>query len=356
MPKTNNNISKTKRNISNKQVLIGLCVLIAVVVGLFIGVYNFLKHNNVPIAEEYYMYIPTGSDYVAVKDSLNAHGCIVDSLFFNWLANRKNYPQHVKAGRYKIVPGMNINTLLNKLMSGNQDPLKVVIGKFRSAEKLAQKLAIKLEFDSVDFMKAFENKALLDSFGLTDENKMALFIPNTYEVYWNISPEYFLRRMYAERKKFWSEKRRIKAQDLEMTENEVMILASIVDEETNKDDEKPLVASVYLNRLRKGYLLQADPTVRFAIQNFGIRRVLKKYLKYDSPYNTYMYKGLPPGPICIPSIASIDAVLENKQTDYMFFCAKEDFSGYHNFAVTHAEHVRNARKFQKALNERKIFE
>lgn len=349
-------MSKSKSKISRNQVLIGITALSVIVLGVFIGVYNFFKHNNVPISEEYYLYIHHNATYRDVLDSLQAHGCIVDSTFFNWLANRKEYPQNIKAGRYKVVPSMSINTLLNHLRSGNQDPMKVVIGKFRSKEKMAQLLSRKLDFDSADFMKALTDSSLLDTMGLTQETALALFIPNTYEVYWNITPEEFLWRMYKEKESFWNKKnRRDKAEKMNMTELEVVILASIVDEETNKNDEKPLVASVYLNRLRRGYLLQADPTVRFAINDFSIRRVLRKHLRYDNPYNTYIYKGLPPGPICIPSIASIDAVLEDKQTKYMFFCAKEDFSGYHNFAISHAEHVQNARKFQKALNERKIF-
>lgn len=349
-------MSKSKSKISRNQVLIGITALSVIVLGVFIGVYNFFKHNNVPISEEYYLYIHHNATYRDVLDSLQAHGCIVDSTFFNWLANRKEYPQNIKAGRYKVVPNMSINTLLNHLRSGNQDPMKVVIGKFRSKEKMAQLLSRKLDFDSADFMKALTDSSLLDTMGLTQETALALFIPNTYEVYWNITPEEFLWRMYKEKESFWNKKnRRDKAEKMNMTELEVVILASIVDEETNKNDEKPLVASVYLNRLRRGYLLQADPTVRFAINDFSIRRVLRKHLRYDNPYNTYIYNGLPPGPICIPSIASIDAVLEDKQTKYMFFCAKEDFSGYHNFAISHAEHVQNARKFQKALNERKIF-
>lgn len=345
-----------KFKFSRKQIIIGVAIaFVLLFIVSVVGMYNYFKHNNVPIQEEYYLYVSSGAEYQDVFDSLNVHGCIVDSAFFNWSANKKNYPQNIKSGRYKVEPNMSINALLNKLISGNQDPLKVVIGKFRSKEVLAQRLARKLEFDSADFMSAIENELLLDSFGFTLETSMAMFIPNTYEVYWNVTPEDFLKRMNRERQKFWNTKRQRKAADLGMTYTEVVVLASIVDEETNKDDEKLLVASVYLNRLRKGHLLQADPTVRFAINDFTIRRVLRKHLKFDSPYNTYIYKGLPPGPICIPSISSIDAVLENKQTDYMYFCAKEDFSGYHNFAVTHKEHIQNARKFQKALNERKIF-
>ena len=211
-------MSKSKNKISYKQVLIGLAILIGVVLGLTIGIYNFFKHNNIPITEDYYLYIHKGTTYTDVLDSLQVHGCIVDSAFFNWLANRKSYPQNVKPGRYKIVPNMSINTLLNNLRAGNQEPMKVVIGKFRSKEKMAQLISHKLEFDSVDFMKALNNDTLLDSFGLIKENALTLFIPNTYEVYWNITPEDFLWRMYKEKERFWDKKDRCeKAEKMNMT-------------------------------------------------------------------------------------------------------------------------------------------
>ena len=348
-------MAKNQKKISKNKLIIVLSILFVLGMGVVVGVYKFLKSNNLPVEKEYYLYIQPGATYNDVLDSLMVNKCIEDPSFFNWLANRKGYPSRVKSGRYKIVPHMNINTLLNKLKSGNQDPLSVVVGNFRTKEALAKRLSKKLMFDSADFMNAFENKEMLDSMGFTNETAMAIFIPNTYEFYWDITPENFLRRMYKEYDAFWNGIRDQKAKSMKMTRLEIITLASIVEEETNKNDEKPLIASVYLNRLRQGRLLQADPTVRYAIYDFSIRRILRKHLSYDSPYNTYMYKGLPPGPICIPSIASIDAVLENRKTYYLFFCAKEDFSGYHNFAVTHAEHVRNARNFQKALNERKIY-
>ncbi len=345
----------SKKTVSKKQVIIGLLGLILLLFFIAIGAYNYLKRNNLPIQKEIDLYIPTGATYNDVVDSLQARRCIVDLTFFNWLAYRKNYPENVKPGRYILIPNMSINTLLNKLKAGNQDPERIVIGKFRTRESLAGKLSKRLEFDSTHFIEAMRNKDLLDSFGVTPENSMALFIPNTYEIYWNSTPQDFLHRMHKEADAFWTEERLQKAATLQLSRIEVMILASIIDEETNKDEEKPLIASVYLNRLRRGMLLQADPTVKFSLQDFEIRRILKKHLAHDGVYNTYKYKGLPPGPICIPAMSSIDAVLQNEKTDYLFFCAKEDFSGYHNFASNINEHIRNARKFQRALNDRKIF-
>jgi UPF0755 protein len=184
---------------------------------------------------------------------------------------------------------------------------------------------------------------------------MTLFIPNTYEFYWNTSADKFIERMYVEYKHFWSKSRLNKAQKIKLTPEQVIILASIVEEETIKDDEKPTVAGVYLNRLHKNIRLQADPTVRFAVGDFEIKRILNKHLKIDSPYNTYKYAGLPPGPICIPTISSIDAVLNYKKHDYLYFCAKDDFSGYHAFAKTLKQHNINATKYRKALNKNRIY-
>ena len=250
---------------------------------------------------------------------------------------------------------MSINTLLNKLRSGNQDAQSVTIGKFRTKESLAGRLAKKFEFDSAQMLASMNDNELMQSFGLNSEQALALFVPNTYEFYWNTSPEDLLQRMSKESDRFWNDGRNKKLEATGLSRVQAIILASIVDEETNMNDEKANIASVYLNRLRKGMLLQADPTVKFALQDFSLRRILNKHLQYDSPYNTYIYKGLPPAPICIPSAASIDAVLENKNTNYYYFCAKEDFSGYHNFASSIEEHNINATKFRNALNQRKIY-
>jgi UPF0755 protein len=241
------------------------------------------------------------------------------------------------------------------LRSGRQEAVNLVFNNIRTNEQLAGKLGKQIEADSSSLIMFFNNPQLLADFNTSPEELRLLFIPNTYKIWWNTSPEKLMQRMKDEYEKFWNEEREAKANEAGLSRKEVSIIASIVEEETNKKDERPTVASVYVNRVRKGMLLQADPTVKYAVGDFTIKRVLNKHLTIDSPYNTYKYTGIPPGPICIPSISSIDAVLENKQTDYLYFCAKEDFSGYHNFAKNLEDHLANARIYQKALNKRKIF-
>lgn len=314
-----------------------------------------LNANKLAITEDTVIYIPTGSDYRSAVDTLLVHNCLKNTDFFSKLARYKKYPSHVRPGRYLLKPDMNVNTLLNKLKSGNQDAVRVTIGKFRTKATLAGRVSRKFEFDSLQLLNALNNDSLMGTFGYSAENAIAIFTQNTYEIYWNTSPEDFLARMKTETDRFWKGGRYNSAKKMEMTVNEIVTLASIVEEETNRNDEKADIASVYLNRLRKGMLLQADPTVKFALQDFEIRRVLNRHLQYDSPYNTYKCKGLPPAPICVPSQKSIDAVLENKKTDYLYFCAKEDFSGYHNFARSVEEHNINAAKFRNELNKRKIY-
>jgi len=250
---------------------------------------------------------------------------------------------------------MNNNELINMLRSGNQAPVNIVLHNIRTKPELASVVQEKLEADSLAVIRLLNNSSYLEDYGLDTETVRAIFIPNTYEFYWNTSAKQFFERMYQEYQKFWTEKKIEKAKKIDLSRLEVITLASIVEEETIKNDERPTIAGVYMNRLRKGMPLQADPTVRYALQDFTIKRILKKHLVIDSPYNTYKNKGLPPGPINMPSIPSINAVLHYEKHDYLFFCAKDDFSGYHAFAKTHAEHVRNARKYQKALNKRKIW-
>jgi UPF0755 protein len=203
-------------------------------------------------------------------------------------------------------------------------------------------------------LKLINDSEYLKQFGFTPDNVISMFIPNTYEVYWDITAEKFMERMYKEYKAFWTEKRKARIAEMRLTELQAITLASIVEKESNKNDEKPDIAGVYLNRLRDGWLLQADPTLVYALGDFSIKRVLNVYKTIDSPYNTYKYFGLPPGPICLPSISSIDAVLNYRQHKYMYFCAREDFSGYHNFAVTMNEHLLNAAKYQNALDQKGI--
>jgi UPF0755 protein len=249
---------------------------------------------------------------------------------------------------------MNNNEIINLLRSGRQSPVRLTFNNIKYKEHLAGRIGMQLEADSAELLKLLNSREALSKYDVTPDQALAFILPNTYEFLWNTSASEFLDRMYKEFNRFWTEERRKKAADLSLRPVEVGILASIVESETNKWDEMSRVAGVYINRLRKGMLLQADPTARYAANDPSIRRVLNRHLAIDSPFNTYIYAGLPPGPICMPSIRTIDKVLDYEQHDYIFFCAKEDFSGYHVFAKTNAQHEQNARRYRQALNARNI--
>jgi UPF0755 protein len=234
-------------------------------------------------------------------------------------------------------------------------PVEVVVQNARLKRKLASDISKQLEPDSISIMRFLNDDIFLSKLGFNAQNILVMFIPNTYECYWNISVEDWFEKMNNEYKKFWNESRTKKCESIGISPVEASILASIIEEETVKNDEKPIIAGLYLNRIKKGMLLQADPTVRFALGNFMIKRVLDKYKEINSPYNTYQHAGLPPGPICIPSIVTIDAVLNRQKNEYLYMCAKEDFSGYHNFARTLEQHNLNAQRYQRALNKAKMY-
>jgi UPF0755 protein len=244
--------------------------------------------------------------------------------------------------------------LHRRLSMGYQTPIKLTVGSVRTLDRIARNTARQLMVDSCEIANILNDTAYISKLGFTPETLPALFIPNTYEVYWNMSAEDFMQRMLKEHKAFWNEKRLKQAEAIGLTPIEVATLASIVEEETANQAEKPMVAGLYINRLKKGMLLQADPTVKFSLQEFGLKRILFKHLEVDSPYNTYKYAGLPPGPIRIPSYQGLESVLNYTKHNYIYMCAKEDFSGTHNFAVTSAQHAANARKYQQALNRRGI--
>jgi UPF0755 protein len=286
---------------------------------------------------------------------LKDNGCLAKVEEFRQVARQKHYDTNIKAGAYRIDSGWDNNKLVNLLRSGTQTPVMVTFNNVRTREELAGKLAKQLQSDSLSFLTAFKNDSNAIRNGFKPETLPALFIPNTYSFYWTTTPAVFLTRMKREYDAFWNEARKLKAKALGLTTDQVATLASIVQEESNKNDEKPVIAGVYLNRLHKNWPLQADPTVRFALGDFTIRRILTAQLAVDSPYNTYKNAGLPPGPINFPEISSIEAVLNARIHDFFYFCAKEDFSGYHNFAKTLSEHNQNARKYQEALNKMKIF-
>lgn len=301
-----------------------------------------------------YLYIPTGATYKQVRDSLNRTNVVIDRLSFAFIAKLMDYPELVKPGRYELRHGATNRELVTMLRAGKQAPVKVTFNNIRLKSNLSEKLASYIEADQQEIDSLLKSPEYVASLGFDTTTIMTMFIPNTYEVYWNTPAPKLLERMQKEYEKFWNAERLAKAEKLGLTKMQVSTLASIVEAESQRNDERPRIAGVYLNRLRKGMLLQADPTVVFANQDFSIRRVLNIHLQKDSPYNTYKYKGLPPGPINLPSISAIDAVLNPEDHHYIYFCAREDFSGYHNFAVTEAEHLRNARLYQRALTQAKI--
>ncbi len=274
---------------------------------------------------------------------------------FRWLARYKDYAKYVKTGRYAIHPEDNAYQAFSRFLRGYQEPMNLTIGSVRTLDQLARLVGEQLMMDSAEVMKGLNDTVYWQTQNYTPETLPSLFIPDTYQVYWNIGPEEFFKRMQKEHKRFWNAERRAKADSLGMTPVEVSTLASIVEEETNNQAEKPLVAGLYINRLRRGIPLQADPTIKFALKDFTLRRITNAHLTVDSPYNTYQHAGLPPGPIRIPTPAGLDAVLNYARHNYLYMCAKEDFSGTHNFAATYGEHMRNARRYWNALNRRKIF-
>jgi len=316
--------------------------------------YNTIFKSNVKIenTDFVYIYIPTGADYEQVCDSLYAKNIIIDKSSFEWVARQKNYPKKVKSGKYKIVNNLTNNNLVDLLRSGNQEPVKVIFNNIRIKEDLAGKISAQLETDSLSVLNLLYNEQFLDSLGFTTENVLAMFIPNTYEFYWNTSAKQLIKKMYAEYSKFWNEDRIAKARKISLSKLQVSVLASIVQaEQAEHTDEQPIIAGLYINRLNKGMALESDPTLVYACGDFTIKRVLNKHKEIDSPFNTYKHTGLPPAPINLPEISALDAVLNYQTTDYIFMCAKEDFSGYHNFSTTNAQHEIYARKYQNALDK-----
>jgi UPF0755 protein len=307
------------------------------------------------VTRSYLLFIHEKDNIDKIASLLDENGCLKKVDAFRKLAHFKDYDKNIKAGAYQLQTGWSLNKLINLLRSGAQTPVMVTFNNIRTREDLAGKLARQLQSDSLSFLSAFKNDSNATRNGFKPETFPSLFIPNTYSLYWTTTPTGFLSRMKREYDLYWNETRKLKAKTLGLTADQVATLASIVQEESNKDDEKPVIAGVYLNRLHKKWPLQADPTIRFALGDFTIKRILTAQLSVESPYNTYKNTGLPPGPINFPEVSSLEAVLNAGVHEYYYFCAKEDFSGYHNFAKTLSEHNRNAQKYQAALNRLKIF-
>ena len=336
------------------KLLVAFIVLIVLITGFTLfrtyrKIYypNVVTHGN----PSEFIYIPTGSTFEDVMDTLYKNNYIIDKGSFEWMCEKKTYKKNIFPGRYRIRNNMSNNDLINILRSGKQEPVKIVIIKTRKIETLAGRIGRKIEADSLSVITLLNNYELISTYGFNTETVPAMFIPNTYKFFWNTSAQEFLDRMHNEYVKFWNDSRKAKAAALNLTPVEVTILASIVTEESAKPLEYGTIAGVYINRIRKGMKLQADPTVKFAMGDFALKRILLKHLQYDSPYNTYVYAGLPPGPICIPDPVVIDAVLNYTPHTYIYFCAKADMSGYHTFARTLVQHNKNARAYQAAYDK-----
>jgi len=329
---------------------IALIVLIYLVKALF-GPNVWVKDGGVA-----YINVHTGSNFEDLKAELYKRGLIKDHLSFEWLARQQGLAGNVKAGRYKLRNGMSNMQLIRMLAGGHQEPVRLVFNSIRTKEQLARVVSLQIEADSAELVSLLSDSGFLAGFGVKPETAFVLFIPNTYELWWNTSARAFISRMASESDKFWNEERGKKASQIGLSREEVVTLASIIEQETNKNDEKPRIAGVYLNRLRLGWPLQADPTLKFALGDWSLRRILGVHKEVNSPYNTYKFPGLPPGPICIPSIASIDAVLNYEKHNYLFFCASDDMSGYHVFSATYAQHQENAERYRRALNRLGIYQ
>lgn len=347
-------ITPKKKSHIGKITLIILVILVAGIAVIIPGMYKKYIKANTNVSNKTYLYIPSNASYNNVLDSIDKNHLLIDETSFLSLAKDRKLETRFKSGKYPIEKGMNNRQILNMIIAGNQEAVNLSFRNIRLKENFAAIASRKLEFDSVKLISLLDSVAFIEKYGFTKDNVYTMFIPNSYEMYWNVSAEDFFIRMNKEYQKFWTKERLSKAEKLNLTPQQVTVLASIVDSEALMDKEMPKIAGLYLNRLDKGIKLEADPTVIFANNDFTIRRVLNRHLRKESPYNTYLNTGLPPGPIMMPSINAIDAVLNHESHNYIYMCAKEDFSGLHNFASTLSDHLVNARKFQAALNARNI--
>lgn len=344
-----------KKKQGKRNIIIGIIVfLVILLAGTAFWGYRLAWAPNFGPKETMYIYIGKDKSFDDLCRQLtDSAGCFRIGTF-KQLAGVLKYPGNMRTGRYAVEPGMNNLDLLNDLRRGHQVATRLTFNNIRFKDDLAERLDEQLMLDKDEIFSLLNDSAYCDSLGFTTETINAMFIPNTYEVYWNIPAEKLMQRMKREYKAFWTDKRLEKAKVIGLTPVQVGILASIVEEETAATDEYPIVAGLYLNRLHRGILLQADPTVKFAVGDFTLQRILFEHLEIDSPYNTYKYAGLPPGPLRIPTIKGMDSVLNYMKHNYLYMCAKEDFSGRHNFAATLAEHNRNANRYRAELNRRNI--
>ena len=328
--------------------VISSILIVIILIGAFFGWIFFGPTVKSPDGD--YFYVHTGATFQQVKDSLLKNKIISSTFWFDKISQYTNYDKKVKAGKYKIANGMSVVNLVRMLRSGRQSPVNLVITKLRTKEDLAKKIGDNFETDSLHVINFLNNNDSVLQFDVDTNSVMTMVIPNTYTYTWNTPVQKIFKKLYNEEQKFWNEERKKKAERLHFTPKEIYTIASIVEEETTRQEDKGKIASVYINRLRKGMKLAADPTIKFAMKDFGLKRIYYKYLGYASPYNTYIHTGLPPGPINTPSIKTIDAVLDAPETDYLFFVARLNSGGLSDFASTFQEHSVYAKAYRDALD------
>lgn len=338
-----------------------IIAIVAVVLVVVAGIVGYIAYSSTMLPNIYinndkakFLYVYPTDNFDDVVARLDATENVKDIKSFRKIAEYQEYPSNIVPGRYELVNQMSNIRLVNNLKKGYQSPMNLTFNNIRTKEQLCKRFdeALMMSYDEI--YSLLNSDDAMSKYNLNSKTSVALFIPNTYQVYWTISAQELLDKMKKEYDKFWNEERVKKCADVNLSQVEVSTLAAIVEEETKNTKEQPMVAGLYLNRLRKGMLLQADPTVKFAVGDFSIKRIRAGHLEVDSPYNTYKYEGLPPGPIRIPSMNVIDAVLNYDHHEYIYMCASEKFDGTHNFAKTYDDHQDNAKKYHKALNKRKI--
>lgn len=336
---------------SKKKIILLVVALLVLAGGAFVGLSVL---SGFDIDKSVYVYVDKDTSYDDLLTQLDTTAHIESRMGFDLMASLSGYKSDMRAGRYAVTPDMTTLDLFKVLRNGRQTAVRFTFNNIRTKDDFAQRACEQLMFGKDSLLDLLDNDAVCLQYGFDSNTVVAMFIPNTYDLYWDITPEAFLERMSKEYARFWNEERSSKAKEIGLSPIEVSTLASIVEEECRYVDEYPVVAGLYMNRLRIGQKLQADPTVKFAVGDPSLRRILNIHLAFVSPYNTYLKTGLPPGPIRIPSIKGIDAVLHYDKNDYLYMCAKEDLSGYHNFTSNYAVHLQNRDKYTKSLDERGI--
>ncbi|MDB4924256.1 endolytic transglycosylase MltG [Mucilaginibacter sp.] len=345
---------KTSSGGTFRKFIIALIVLVVIGLGGTLIFYYLRYFGPNVTGKEEYLYIHTGENFDDVYKTIRDKGIVKDTTTFSWTAHNMKYVGRVKPGKYRLHKGMSNRKLIRMLQLGEQEQVELSFHVFRTKEQFVAFVSKKLEADSLTLLHYLDSAKFVQEYGFNTDNAFVMIMPDTYQLYWNVSPEKFFKRMYSHYENFWTPERKQQAAAIGFSQPQVSILASIVDAEAVYDDEMPTIAGLYLNRLHKGMKLESDPTVIFAMQDFSIHRVLNKQLRVISPYNTYLHTGLPPGPIMMPSVNAVKAVLNYQKNNYLYMVAKEDFSNRHNFATNVAEHNINANKFRKALDEHNI--